>query len=762
MSLTRLFIWTVVPLLSVAILIAAADAPLVEAAKKADKAAGNSALCLLRNASMSMPLPPPTALPRSSGRWIATTSEIADLLIRAGANVKTANRYGVAPLSAGFAFMEMRLWSKMLLKAGADPNTMLPEGETALMTASRTGKIDAVKSLLARGANVNAKESWRGQTALMWAAAEGNADVVQTLAAHGADVSARSNGASADNLSGYRFGEGGFTALLFAARQGKIDAVRALLAAGANVNDKVRVNAPDQHEVVGNRTAGGVDGSSALVLAVGSAHYELAAFLLEKGADPNADAQGWTALHQITWVRRPGIGDNLPAPEGSGNMDSLELVRKLVAHGANVNAPTKPGAENYLRRAVKTDLVAGGSTPFLMAARTADVPLMQLLVELGADPLRANDDKTTPLLAAAGVGTQSPGEDPGTDGEALEAVKLTWQLGGDVNAVDKNGETAMHGAAYKHMTSVVQFLVDKGARVEVWNRKDGYGWTPLMIAEGVQRVNNIRPSPPTAAAIRAAMPNAGSASLESPSVNPVPRAIPPVKFEFAKINPGEYLMGCSNGDTDCLGDEKPAHKVRISKGFEIGKYEVTETQWESVMGSNPSRFKGTDRPVESVSWNDAQEFLRKLNALNDGYRYRLPTEAEWEYAARAGTAGKYYGLSLDDIAWYGNNSGRAELDTKTIWETDRINYVKRIQDNGDQTHTIGQKKPNAWGLYDMEGNVMEWVQDWYDDTYYQVECRYRSARARQRAISRDARRVVGLQCLVRTPLQPCPRRTRQL
>jgi formylglycine-generating enzyme required for sulfatase activity len=158
--------------------------------------------------------------------------------------------------------------------------------------------------------------------------------------------------------------------------------------------------------------------------------------------------------------------------------------------------------------------------------------------------------------------------------------------------------------------------------------------------------------------------------------------------------------------------------VRITKGFEIGTYEVTQAQWKAVMGSSPSRFKGENRPVEFVSWNDVQEFMQKLNAQHDGYRYRLPTEAEWEYAARAGTAGKYSGSSLDDIAWYANNSGRAVLDAKTIWQTDRANFVKHLQDNGNQTHAVGQKQANQWGLYDMEGNVMEWVQDWYDDRYY--------------------------------------------
>jgi formylglycine-generating enzyme required for sulfatase activity len=163
-------------------------------------------------------------------------------------------------------------------------------------------------------------------------------------------------------------------------------------------------------------------------------------------------------------------------------------------------------------------------------------------------------------------------------------------------------------------------------------------------------------------------------------------------MEFVKILPGELMMGCSAGDTECLDPEKPAHRVRITKPFEIGSYEVTQAQWQSVMGSNPSVFKGSNRPVEYVSWNDVQDFLQKLTAKHDGYRYRLPTEAEWEYAARAGTTGAHAG-PLDSMAWYDSNSGH-------------------------HTNPIGQKQPNAWGLYDVIGNVWEWVQDWYDETFY--------------------------------------------
>jgi formylglycine-generating enzyme required for sulfatase activity len=163
-------------------------------------------------------------------------------------------------------------------------------------------------------------------------------------------------------------------------------------------------------------------------------------------------------------------------------------------------------------------------------------------------------------------------------------------------------------------------------------------------------------------------------------------------MEFVKIQPGEFMMGCSAGDKECLDLEKPSHGVRITKAFEIGRYEVTQDQWQAVMGSNPSVFTGSNLPVDYVSWNQVQDFLQKLNAKQDGYRYRLPTEAEWEYAARAGTTGARAG-PLDSMAWYVSNSG-------------------------GRTHAIGQKQPNAWGLYDVIGNVWEWVQDWYDETFY--------------------------------------------
>jgi ankyrin repeat protein len=241
------------------------------------------------------------------------------------------------------------------------------------------------------------------------------------------------------------------------------------------------------------------------MLAVENGHFELAAELLNHGADPNDQRSGFTVLHALTWVRKPNRGDGddgEPPPTGSGNMTSLQLVRELIAHGADVNARLEKGGSG---RGVLTHRRA---TPLFMAADTADVPLMKLLVELGADPTVSNANNSTLLMAAAGLGTMAPDEEAGTPAEVLEAVKYALELGGDVNAVDDNGETAMHGAAYGNFPQVVDLLAANGADVSVWNHKNKWGWTPLLIAIGY-RVGNFKPSPDTIAALYRAMEAAG-------------------------------------------------------------------------------------------------------------------------------------------------------------------------------------------------------------------------------------------------------------
>lgn len=420
--------------------------------------------------------------------WAAHRDDVAavERLLKTGADSNATNRYGVTPLSLACTNGDVRV-VELLLDAGADPNKALPGGETPLMTASRTGRVEAIKALLAHGSNVNAKESRRGQTALMWAAAEGNAESTNVLLQAGADWKARL--------------ESGFTAFLFAVREGRIEAARALLKAGADVNDFIQ---PSQagHRLTSSHGAPRA-GSTALHIAVNNGHFELASMLITAGADPNNTAPGYTPLHIVTWVRKPGLGDNDPAPDGSGSMTSLEFVKFIVAHGADINACMTKKVGVGL-----TSLNTLGATPFLLAARTADAELMRTLAKLGADPLIPTADHASALMVAAGLGTRSPGEDAGTESEVIEAMQVALDLGVNINAVDDNGETAMHAAAYKNLPGAVRFLAERGAEIEVWNREDKQGWTPLTIARGY-RFGNYKPSPETVAAVVRVMTAAG-------------------------------------------------------------------------------------------------------------------------------------------------------------------------------------------------------------------------------------------------------------
>ena len=442
------------------VIAAGAQTSLVDAARNGDAATVRAMLAKKADVNAA------TADGTTALHWAVQRDEVAivDALLRAGAKASAATRHSVTPLQLAATNGSAAVITR-LLAAGADPNTAMPDGETVLMTAARAGSVDAVRALLDRGADLRRKEPLKGQTALMWAAAENNAPVVKLLIERGADLKERSKA-------------GSFSPYLFAVRAGHLAAATTLLDAGADVNEALP------------------DGTSALVLAVINAHYELASVLLDRGADPRADGQGWTALHQIAWSRRHNAGFNLPGPVATGGVDSLDLVRKLVARGADVNARQKreprDGNRNLLNRL--------GSTPFLLAAKSADVPLMKVLLECGADASIATNNGTTPLMAAAGVGIWAPGENPGSHEEALAAVKLAFEAGSnDVNAIDKEGETALHGAVYRGgAIPVMQFLIDKGSRLDVVNKK---GWTPLTAADGVEYTPAVLKRYPDAAAL---------------------------------------------------------------------------------------------------------------------------------------------------------------------------------------------------------------------------------------------------------------------
>ena len=523
--------WLIVLLAALSLGARARVVPLIEAVKRADATAVR--VLLQRRADVNTA----EADGSTALHWAARRNDVetAALLIRAGANVKAANRFGVTPLALACTTGTAPM-IELLLKAGADPNATSAEGEPALMTAALTGRVDVLQTLLAHGATVNAKESWKGQTALMWAAAEGHAAAARVLIAAGADVNARANSQ--------------FTPLLFAVREGRIDAVRVLLDAGASTGDRIVKPLMSSRGPSGNEQVV----TSALALAIINAHYELAALLLEKGADPNVpDARG-SVLHALAWMRRPGLPDNRDygAPTPTGNLDSLDLARLLLAKGArpNIRIAWKeiPFDRDDGEALEPPDITVGrnylsyvGATPFYLAARNGDVALMRVLAANGADPLLGTVQNVTPLMAASGLGSWE-GESPGplsgtTESERLEAVKLAYELGGDVNAVTDfgdtpivgvgvellrrypdnleefpetalgdmrwGGSTALHGAATaSSQHSIILFLLEKGARIDARNR---LGWTPLMIAEGMVAGSLAKRWPETADLLRRLM-----------------------------------------------------------------------------------------------------------------------------------------------------------------------------------------------------------------------------------------------------------------
>ena len=500
--------------------------PLIEAVKRADTAAVRTLLQQRTDVNRA------EADGMAALHWAARLDDVeaADLLIRAGANVKAASRYGVTPLSLAAANGNA-LMLERLLEAGADANAAQPEGETPLMLAAGTGNVAAIKVLLAHGADITAKESSKGQDALMWAAAEGHASAVELLIETGADVHARSKGR--------------FTPLLFAVRRGAIDAVRVLLAAGADVNETV------QGAAFSTGVAGPTeDSTSVLGLAIINGQFDIAMVLLDSGANPSAPDSRGSLLHALAWMRRPGSGTGPAPPPPIG--DSLELARALLARGANPNARIAwkeipfdrddGEAKSPPNISVGRDFLSMvGATPFFLAAKNGDVALMRVLAANGADPRIATVQNVRPFMAAAGLGYwdgETPGPFNGTpESERLEAVTLALELSGeDVNAVADfgdfpiegdgekllfaypdnlerlpghaiadvrwTGSTALHGAAVMDQLSIIQFLVDKGARLDVRNR---LGWTPLMATQGMLIAANGRWKPRAEALIRQLM-----------------------------------------------------------------------------------------------------------------------------------------------------------------------------------------------------------------------------------------------------------------
>lgn len=411
--------------------------------------------------------------------------EAVQLLLGGGATADLRNRYAVTPLALACGRGHAPIVDA-LLSAGADPDASLPEGETILMAAARTGNVDVLRLLVARGADVAARERWHGQSALMWAAGDNHPAAVHTLVELGADVGARSSG--------------GWSALLFAVRAGHIDAVRALLEAGADVNDAVQPPGEGtKSKRAGAAPKGQATGTSALVIAITNAHYSLAKYLVERGANPNAAGQGWAALHQLAYTRRPNSDKGMPPVERNDQMESLALAEFLLLNGGDPNQRQTKKFDNGERN----NLNRVGATPYLLAAKHADLRFMRLLAARGSDTRQPTEGNASPLMVAAGVGIFNVGESAGTNAEAFDAVQLAYELGDrDVNRADDRGYTALHGAAVRGANPIVQFLVDNGADLLA---QTGEQWTPLRIADGVHYTGTVKRADHTAELLRELM-----------------------------------------------------------------------------------------------------------------------------------------------------------------------------------------------------------------------------------------------------------------
>ena len=510
----------------------AGTSPMADAAMRGDKAAVEALIRAKADAN-ALQADGATAI-----QWAAYRNdlELAQLLIAAGANVNAPNHDGATPLSLAAENGSAAMIEK-LIEAGADPNQRLANGETPLMMAARNGNVAAINVLLDHKADVNAKETLRGTTALMWAAEQGHSDTVKALVARGADLGvatewdtrnsrlniaptvqqraqsaqgagglggfarARTRRAAAggaaspddfDDFAAFFRGPqikdgGGLTPLVYAAREGCLECARALVEAGADVNQVTHY------------------GWTALLTATQNRHYQLGRYLLDHGADPNiANKGGWTPLYLATDNRNIEAGDY---PVRKPDMDHLDYIKLLLDEGANVN--TRICGAQSSDKECKGDttetrtnftmqwLYEDGATSFVRAAQSGDVTLMKLLLAQGADPKIATAHNDTALAVAAGIGWVEGVTFEWSPEESLEAVKMCLDLGIDPNVPDDQGRTALHGAAHKGRTDVIQLLVDHGANLEAhdFGSRDtvngamkGLTWIPLDWARGLVRV----------------------------------------------------------------------------------------------------------------------------------------------------------------------------------------------------------------------------------------------------------------------------------
>lgn len=447
---------------------------------------GACLLALTHGVSAQAPTTTPLLQAVLAGERVAVQRVIAS-----GADVNAANRYGVTTLLLAAQRGRDDLL-ELLLKAGASVKTAeakLPEGQTLLMHAARTGQVASVKALLAAGSNPNARETRSGTTAAIWAATGSHANAIRVLAEAGADLNVLSKVTSYPHtqngvlLSGLEEGysyigqtvlpRGGWSAAMFAAREGAVEAVRALAESGANLN----LTDPE--------------GTTALIVAVINGHYDVVSALIEKGADPNvADIKGMTPLYAAVDMHTIGDTFGRPYPAKPVIDGSLDAARVLLKGGADVNARLKAPILKRVYDAGDNRL-GEGATPFMRAARKCDVEMMRILLDAKADVMLAQKSGNTPIMLCAGAVSGGNAEDNPervNADEAMAAIRLALDAGVDVNAQNATGDTALHTAATSGggQPAIIRLLVERGAHLDVKNKADR---TPLDAAARARQPN---------------------------------------------------------------------------------------------------------------------------------------------------------------------------------------------------------------------------------------------------------------------------------
>jgi uncharacterized protein len=440
--------------------------PLVDAAKRGDHAAA------LKLVEQGAGIRDAEADGTTALHWAVRSGDrnLIAALLKAGADPNAANRYGMTPQHLA-AVNGDAATLRALLAAGADPNAALPEGETVLLSAARTGSPEAIDVLVKAGAKIDSRESFYGETPLIWAAAENHVDAVRTLLSLGANPDVRSAPQTWEKrrLSQNLLSLGEWTPLFYTARENALGSGKALIEGGASLD------------------LADPDGATALVIAIINAHYEFAQMLLEAGADPNVvDSSGMGALYAAVDMHRLAVGHGRPNPKPVGLLDSADIVKLLLEHGANPNAELS--GPIIQRQHTFGDFTLGkGATPLLRAAKSGDVELVKTLVAGGADVKHTMPNGATALMYAAGLGWRNgsplaPSYDQGTDAEAIETIALLMELGLDLRAQDSDGNTALNGAITgRGSEAIIRYLVnDAGADLSIRNAK---GQTALGVAE---------------------------------------------------------------------------------------------------------------------------------------------------------------------------------------------------------------------------------------------------------------------------------------